>query len=450
MKTLKIFSLFFLAGMCVGLATAQILDPKKLMKQKTENKTNAEMNKKGDQVVDSTFGKAERAIGNMFKGKKDGKTGDSATTKQGNPPADKAAEIKTTGDVVENAMEPKQPAEPSLETYSKFDFVPGEKVVFYEDFSQDAIGDFPANWNTNGSAEIVTSNLYPGNWMQVKPQSYVGVWTDQPLVLPENYTMEFDIIPISGKEGQGMGGYDILLYKLKSKNTLDGGSVPGDAGFWFKCEYYGTPRYRSYCHGTEDEKFDISGSNDEEKNKQKLNEKYHVSIWVQKTRIRLYLNENKLFDLPRGVSLEKRFDRIRIDESAVLMSNIRIAVGAPDMRNKLMTEGKLVTYGIYFDVNKDVVKPESYGTLKGIAAILNEVPDVKVKIVGHTDADGSDATNLDLSKRRAASVKAELVKSFGVNGDRLITDGMGETQPVAPNDKPSNKALNRRVEFIKQ
>jgi flagellar motor protein MotB len=247
-----------------------------------------------------------------------------------------------------------------------------------------------------------------------------------------------------------MSGYNLLLYKFKSKNTLDGGSIPGDAGFWFKCEYYGTPRYRAYCNGTEDEQFDISGSNDEAKNKQKLNHKYHVSICVQKTRIRLYINENKVFDLPRGIALNKRFDRFRIDESAVLISNIRVAVGAPDMRNKLLTDGKLVSYGIYFDVNKDVVKPESNGTLKEIAAILNEVPDVKVKIVGHTDADGSDAANLDLSKRRAASVKAELVKSFGVNGDRLVTDGMGETQPVAPNDKPSNKALNRRVEFIKQ
>ena len=133
-----------------------------------------------------------------------------------------------------------------------------------------------------------------------------------------------------------------------------------------------------------------------------------------------------------------------------MVSNIRVAIGAPDTRNKLMTEGKLVTYGIYFDVNKDIVKPESFGTLKDIAAVLNEVPDVKVKIVGHTDSDGADATNLDLSKRRAASVKAELAKSFNVNGDRLITDGMGETQPVASNDTPVNKALNRRVEFIKQ
>ena len=53
-------------------------------------------------------------------------------------------------------------------------------------------------------------------------------------------------------------------------------------------------------------------------------------------------------------------DRIRFDDGAALISNIRIAVGAPDMRNKLMTEGRLVSYGIYFDVNKDIVKPQSF------------------------------------------------------------------------------------------
>jgi OmpA-OmpF porin, OOP family len=121
----------------------------------------------------------------------------------------------------------------------------------------------------------------------------------------------------------------------------------------------------------------------------------------------------------------------------------------PDMRNKLLTDGKLVTYGIYFDTNSDKVKPESYGTLKGIATVLNENPAVKVKIFGHTDSDGNDAANLDLSKRRANAVKVELSKNFAVDASRIETDGKGETAPVAANDNPTNKALNRRVEFIK-
>lgn len=128
---------------------------------------------------------------------------------------------------------------------------------------------------------------------------------------------------------------------------------------------------------------------------------------------------------------------------------MRITDAAPDMRSKLITEGKLVSYGIYFDVNKDIVKPESNGTLKGIADVMNANPDVKVKIVGHTDSDGADDANLDLSKRRSASVKDALVKDFGIDASRLESDGMGETQPVAANDTPANKAINRRVEFLK-
>jgi outer membrane protein OmpA-like peptidoglycan-associated protein len=181
----------------------------------------------------------------------------------------------------------------------------------------------------------------------------------------------------------------------------------------------------------------------------------HVIIWVQNRRVRIYHKGAKVLDMPTNLYDDSKFTRLAFQlyrgaSCSSYVSNIKITTASPDTRNKLLTEGKLVTYGIYFDVNKDIVKPESYGTLNDIAKILNEVPDVKVKIVGHTDADGQDADNLDLSKRRAASVKAELVKTFGVKGDRLVTDGAGETQPVAPNDTPSNKALNRRVEFIKQ
>jgi len=240
------------------------------------------------------------------------------------------------------------------------------------------------------------------------------------------------------------------LMKSVNAKAFDPGAVPGKSGFVFCMEYFGRPSYRTYINGQEGEGLGLIGYNEVENNKQKINQKYHMSIWVQKSRVRLYQNETKLFDLPKAFPVATlKMDRIRFEEGAGMVSNIRIAVGAPDLRNKLLTEGKLVTYGIYFDVNKDVVKPESYGTLKGIADVLTENPDVRVKIVGYTDSDGADAANLDLSKRRGASVKNELAKNFSIDAARLESDGMGETKPVAPNDTPVNKALNRRVEFIK-
>jgi outer membrane protein OmpA-like peptidoglycan-associated protein len=72
-----------------------------------------------------------------------------------------------------------------------------------------------------------------------------------------------------------------------------------------------------------------------------------------------------------------------------------------------------------------------------------------VKIVGHTESDGSDADNLSLSKRRAESVKNSLVKDFGIDASRFAIDGKGESQPVDKNTTAEGKANNRRVEFIK-
>ena len=247
-----------------------------------------------------------------------------------------------------------------------------------------------------------------------------------------------------------MAGYSFRLIQSINEKTFDYGSVPGKAGFMFYVEYYGRPGYRTYINGDEGEGLGLDGTKDNNTLYQKENQKYHISIWVQKSRVRLYQNQNKLFDLPKAFPVrDVKMDRIRFEDGAALISNIRIAAGAPDTRSKLMTEGKLVTHGILFDVNSDKIKPESYGTLKDIAKVLKDNADVKVKIIGHTDSDGDDNSNLDLSKRRAVSVKNSLTVEFGIEDARMETDGKGEIEPVSDNNTAQGKANNRRVEFIK-
>jgi outer membrane protein OmpA-like peptidoglycan-associated protein len=185
--------------------------------------------------------------------------------------------------------------------------------------------------------------------------------------------------------------------------------------------------------------------------------KIKVSIWRQKQRLRMYLNEEKVFDLPRAFVTDKKYQLVMFelangmsgDNDKYLISNMKLAVGAPDTRNKLITEGKFSTTGILFDVNSDKIKPESYGVLKDIADILKENSDVKIKIIGHTDSDGDEKMNLELSKKRAAAVQNALIANFSISESRIQTDGMGESKPVADNNTPSGKANNRRVEFIK-
>ncbi|MBK6964106.1 MAG: OmpA family protein [Bacteroidales bacterium] len=436
MKTLDgVFLSVFSLGLAIN-GSPQIINVPKRVETKTVNRVNQNIDKGIDKGLDAV---EDGVTGKNKKNDKD-QTG---TPETGKADQKKSADVPSTESKSENPQE-----QTSLQSYSKYDFIPGETVIFYDDFSQDAIGDFPALWNTNGSAEVVTTNLYPGQWMKFVMNECV--WTDALLNLPDNYTIEFDIVPIGGLEGDRMSGWNMRLMQSKNAKAWDGGSAPGKGGFKFGIEYFGRPGYSTWLYGDECMAAKISGFKEGDEFKEKINTKYHIAIWVQKSRVRLYQNQNKLFDAAKAFPTGcVKPDRLRFEYGAAMITNVRIAVGAPDMRNKLMTDGKLVTYGIYFDVNKDVVKPESYGTLKSIADILNEVPDVKVKILGFTDSDGADAANLDLSKRRAAAVKNELVKSFNVKGDRLVTDGLGEGQPVAPNDTPANKALNRRVEFIK-
>jgi outer membrane protein OmpA-like peptidoglycan-associated protein len=96
-----------------------------------------------------------------------------------------------------------------------------------------------------------------------------------------------------------------------------------------------------------------------------------------------------------------------------------------------------------------VVLPESAPVLRQVAAYMETHTDVKLKITGHTDNVGTAAGNLDLSKRRAASVAKVLSEQFAIGADRFTTDGKGDTQAVSTNAKPEGRAMNRRVEFAK-
>jgi OOP family OmpA-OmpF porin len=319
-----------------------------------------------------------------------------------------------------------------------------DKVILYEDFSQDAVGDFPALWTTDAAGEVNTLNIAPGNWFNLN-SGEGNYWFMKDIDFPQNFILEMDIVP---KIPGGRIAADLVFFGEDKHSEMDKGGNPGTCGIHILFEK-GTTSTRGYKKGTNELLTGSSTINSVEA--EKVN---HVIVWIQNRRLRVYHKEAKVIDMPTNIYEGSKFTRLcfklyRGASCGSYISNIRITNAAPDMRSKLLTEGKLVSYGIYFDVNKDVVKSESFGTLKEIAAVLNENPAVRVKIVGHTDSDGADAANLDLSKRRGASVKDELVKTFGIDASRLESDGMGETKPVAPNDTPANKALNRRVEFIK-
>ncbi len=442
---MKTFILFFAAFIFAGDVAAQKTGD--IIKQQAgegvkEGATIA-TEQTANKVTDAVLGKLLGKKNKNPKKDKGTQAKDSAAT--ASPSTTSSSDKNLTADTQSGA---------SLETYSKYDFVPGEKVLVYEDFSKDAIGDFPENWNTNSAGETVTVSGETGHWLMINKR---GAFKPEDINnLPDNFTLEFDLIYSSDNyipflqalfmsAGNGKDGKEPLNadfnYNKRSGVNLGIQPIPRDKG--------GNATIYAYTAGDKMIDNQIQFQNNGAT-------KIKVSIWRQKQRLRVYLDQNKVFDLPRAFAPGETYNTMMFqtwgdfaNQDKYLVSNMKLAVGDPDTRNKLISEGKFSTTGILFDVNSANIKPASYGSLKDIADVLQDNANVHVKIIGHTDSDGDAASNLSLSKKRADAVKTFLINEFKIDGSRLTTDGKGASDPAAPNTTPEGKAQNRRVEFVK-
>jgi OmpA-OmpF porin, OOP family len=431
------YNLFLLLCLLCGLANAQIIDPKKTAERKATDRANSRI----DQSIDKGFDKVEEGIGSLFKKKKQ---------KDGQPQAEQPSASSSQEEQVssekrtDDIKSAPSGAANSFSSYSKFDFIPGEKVIAFEDFDQDAIGDFPAKWNTDGSGEIVTVSEKEGKWLKFTNEGlFYPEFVD---VLDENCTIEFEM---GTSEAQKVLARMYFVDSKTHPNLLRFGSPN-------LVEVYFDPigRTEIVCRDNAAE-VKMSNRNENVPWLTPANPFVKISVWRQKTRLRVYMNATKVWDIPRAFEpnipykllfgTDTRFQ----DNTALFIRNVRVAKGQPDTRSKLITEGKFVTNGILFDVNSDKMKGESYGILKEIGAVMQENPNVKIRISGHTDSDGDDKANLLLSQKRALAIKTALNKDFGVDAARMETEGFGESKPIDNNSTTQGKANNRRAEFTK-
>ena len=342
------------------------------------------------------------------------------------------------------------------------DFEPGTRVLVAENFEQDAIGDFPANWNTDASAKVVTLPGSEGKWLELStPGTFLPETVKQ---LPEHFTLEFDLFVPStfsyydyplwiglaqmqskkdffiwgrSKEKRGKDKRNGVLLMLHPQE--EGGKKLGYSEYevWENGEKTLSNRIKSLAA------FNVNTN------------RVRVQIWRQKQRLRVYLNDTKIWDLPRAFEADENlntllFSRYEAKEGNWFqISNIRLASSEKDARSKILKEGRYSTSAILFNTGSAAIQPQSAPVIKEIADILEENPALNLKITGHTDTDGKKDSNLLLSRQRAAAVKNELVQKYGIAARRLDTDGKGDTEPVADNTTAGGKAQNRRVEFIK-
>lgn len=337
---------------------------------------------------------------------------------------------------------------------SKYDFVSGTNVIFSENFSQDVIGEFPLKWFTNGSGEVVNIEGQQGKWVKMTS----GALISPTFKFPENFTCEFDVL-------LDLDPASRYVYPALKFEIYDRGNKAAKVGYnsytLKNILYFTSVFHHDFATFLLDSRQNALVKFQSEKVKfpgfqRNYRKVVHVALAVQKERIRVWMNNDKVFDSPAVVANPSNFNQFIVwgaktkeGNTAFYYSNFKIAAGSADTRTKLLTEGKFVTNGILFDTNSDKIKPESAGLLKEIASALNEAGNIRFKITGHTDNEGKGDANLKLSIKRAEAVKENLVKNYGVKESALETDGKGAMLPLSDNATAAGKAQNRRVEFTK-
>ena len=322
--------------------------------------------------------------------------------------------------------------------WENYDFVPGNKVLFYTDFSEDRVGNFARGLKYEGGPiEVVERD-------GVKMLRSTGRSTFLiPLgkVLPERFTLEIDVIPPT----ENCCGYEMLTFEGGA--TMDRGDESADVNWHSNGTLiFGGGRNMNNSTVTFPDAMQA----------QLRGSVAHLRVLMDSAYFKMYTNERRVYSIPE--LMFKRDSVIRVfvngseeENTAVYLTSIRVAESETDvLYDALMAKGRWVTQGILFATGKSDLQPESRPVLKEIAATMAKYPDLTILIEGHTDNTGTPAGNLTLSDARAAAVKAALVADFAIAADRITTKGLGDTQPAAPNTTAVGRAQNRRVEIVKQ
>jgi OOP family OmpA-OmpF porin len=418
-------------------AQAQLFDKiKDAAKRGAERAVERETSRRADRAVTAAFGLAEDAVvcavtdetciaeaqaeGNdVVVVDEDGEP--LPADQQPSVQANRAEQAASASGAPSNA-----PMAPGEGVWANYDFVPGQRVLFFDDFGDEYVGDFPRRLNyTKGNVEVVEwegQRLIRGTG-----GDHFSVPVGGPL--PDRFTVEFDI-----HDPATEGGTSIYFGEVEDPYYYEGPYV--NIGSW---------RGSGVWH-TEDGQVSTNAVEQLEE------EVVPIRIAVDGDYVKVYAAEQRIANVPQvdlGRADEITFSLSSRTDRPIYIGNIRVAEGGRDrVYERLVADGRYATQGILFDTGSATIQPESTPTLKEIARALNQNADLRLRIEGHTDNTGSAEANQQLSERRAAAVRDHLVQRESIDASRLESAGMGQTAPVADNATPEGRQTNRRVELV--
>ncbi len=323
------------------------------------------------------------------------------------------------------------------------DFLPREISIFEDDLSKNAITMAPKGWKVKLEMvhyrDITPSyeqsiGRGPGR-LTLKPEM------DGLMRMPDSFTFECEIFFLAPLYDYGP---DICIYHPGIHSIDTQGKTAGDS----------IAKY-CYCFSAAEKKMETGNweagrlpyYSSTPLKFFDLRSWHHFAISYYHHKLKYYVDGRCIAVLPE---VNRDPDYLELSNwGPVKYRKVRLAVGKEiNPFSKILIEQKFITHAINFDVDKATIIPESMDYVRRLALFLKENPTIRLEIDGHTDNSGNRESNIKLSQARANEVRKQLV-NIGIDEQRLLTKGFGDTVPIRPNTKPEGKAMNRRVEFIR-
>lgn len=318
--------------------------------------------------------------------------------------------------------------------WENYDFVPGNKVLFYTDFSEDRVGNFARGLKyVGGPVEVVERDGVKMLRSTARSTMLIPVGR----VLPERFTLEFDILTMNPNIN------DQLVFEGGRERNRGEQSAEID---W-------SPKGTFILGGGQNQATSPVAI-PEAVQSQLIGAITSIRVLMDSGYFKMFTNERRMYNNPDLPFRRDSVIRVEVhgsEDEPVFVTAIRLAESETDvLYDALASKGRWATQGILFATGKAELRPESRPVLVEIATTLKKYGDLTILIEGHTDNVGSAPSNLALSEARAAAVRAALVADFEIDGGRISTQGFGDTKPALPNTTAAGRAQNRRVEIVKQ
>ena len=399
------------------------------------------LGERAKQAVENNIGnKIEQGINNALDGKKKDKNA------SGN----------------QDIEEAEMPAEKVdfAEIQAKSDFKRGANVFFEDNLSGERMGEFPSKWDLLDGSEVEVVNIKGAKAIRMEASRIQPLMKEKEY-LPEEFTIEFDVLAQPAEEGSGWDGtLDLFMDGDDGRRVFDIRMSP-EYHPYYGGEYSGI----GWGWGAENpngNKMEGEPGRQAINRYLKKNEWNHIAISFNKRAFKMYLNYQRIVNIPNMIQPRSwAMDGSSDSDKGIFVTNIVMAKGAVDLYERNATDyssavekaiaetGKFVTNNILFETGKATLKPESMDEIRKVADYMKKNPNARLEVQGHTDNQGSDKINDPLSQQRAEAV-VKALEEKGVDPFNLRAVGKGAHEPVADNKTEEGRAKNRRVEFIKK